>query len=579
MADGVVGERHNGNMFIVLGGSPTGRVTLTKVDSAGAVQSSRQLSRAELLDEVARREPDRPRWVWEDTSQWYPILLAAGLSVERCHDLRLCHNILRLSQAASETKLARAAPNVWDNEPLEQHTTGTALFNDLADLAELSDEPADTAGTRDPVAEFALQRETLDSVAATAPAAASRLQLLLAAESSGALIAEEMRARGLPWSTAFHDAALTELLGPRPMFGGRPEKLEAVSDTIRTLLQAPGLNPDSQQDLLRALKRAGLTVTSTSKWELRSQKHPVVEPLLEYKKLSRLHSANGWAWMDAWVYDGRFRPEYVVGGVVTGRWATRGGGALQLPAQIRGAVRADEGWTLVVADAAQLEPRIIAAMSRDEKMAAAGRQGDLYQGLVDAGVVDTRANAKLAMLGALYGATTGESARLMPKLARAYPLAIGLVEQAARIGERGDQVSTWLGRSSPRPGPAWQAAQRAAAEAEATPIEERRSRQLARDWGRFTRNFVAQGTAAEWALCWMAGLRIRLRALADEHGEPHLAFFLHDEVMVHSPAHLADAVTDAVTHAAEDAGRLLFGRFPVNFALTVVAVSSYDQAK
>ena len=240
---------------------------------------------------------------------------------------------------------------------------------------------------------------------------------------------------------------------------------------------------------------------------------------------------------------------------------------------------ADDGWTLVVADAAQLEPRIIAAMSRDEKMAAAGRQGDLYQGLVDAGVVDTRANAKLAMLGALYGATTGESARLMPKLTRAYPLAIGLVEHAARSGERGDQVSTWLGRSSPRPGSAWHAAQRAAADSEASAVDERRARQLARDWGRFTRNFVAQGTAAEWALCWMAGLRIRLRALADERGEPHLAFFLHDEVIVHSPAHLADSVTDAITAAAEDAGRLLFGRFPVNFALTVVAVSSYDQAK
>ncbi len=566
-------------MFIVLGGSPTGRVTLTELDLTGQTVAVVSLARDELGPEVARREPVRPRWVWEDTSTWYPVLLAAGVSVERCHDLRLCHRILRLSEAARDTTLARSVPNPWDDQPAEQVTAGTTLFDDLTDLAIPSDDPNDGRGPRDPLAEFALQRTALDEIAAQSPAAAARLQLLLAAESSGALIAEEMRIRGLPWRADVHDAALTELLGPRPIFGGRPEKLEALSDTIRTLVQAPGLNPDSQQDLLRALKRAGLTVTSTSKWELRSQKHPVVEPLLEYKKLSRLHSANGWAWMDAWVRDGRFHPEYVVGGVVTGRWATRGGGALQLPAQVRGAVMADDGWTLVVADAAQLEPRIIAAMSRDEKMAAAGRQGDLYQGLVDAGVVDTRANAKLAMLGALYGATTGESARLMPKLTRAYPLAIGLVEHAARSGERGDQVSTWLGRSSPRPGSSWHAAQPAAAESEASAIDERRARQLARDWGRFTRNFVAQGTAAEWALCWMAGLRIRLRALADEQGEPHLAFFLHDEVIVHSPAHLADAVTDAITAAAEDAGRLLFGRFPVNFALTVVAVSSYDQAK
>ena len=44
-------------------------------------------------------------------------------------------------------------------------------------------------------------------------------------------------------------------------------------------------------------------------------------------------------WLDAWVDNGRFRPEYVVGGVVSGRWASRGGGALQIPRQIRGVHR------------------------------------------------------------------------------------------------------------------------------------------------------------------------------------------------------------------------------------------------
>ena len=44
----------------------------------------------------------------------------------------------------------------------------------------------------------------------------------------------------------------------------------------------------------------------------------------------------------------------------------------------------------MVADAAQLEPRVLAAMARDEEMARASRAGDLYQALVDDGVVDTR---------------------------------------------------------------------------------------------------------------------------------------------------------------------------------------------
>ncbi len=160
--------------------------------------------------------------------------------------------------------------------------------------------------------------------------------------------------------------------------------------------------------------------------------------------------------------DGRFRPDYVVGGVVTGRWATSGGGALQLPAQIRSAVRAEPGWTLVVADASQLEPRVLAAMSADGAMADAARGADLYQALADAGTVASRKEAKYGMLGAIYGATTGVSAALMPRLTAAYPRAIGLVEEAARAGERGEVVSTWLGRSSPRPGPSWWAAREAA---------------------------------------------------------------------------------------------------------------------
>jgi DNA polymerase-1 len=219
--------------------------------------------------------------------------------------------------------------------------------------------------------------------------------------------------------------------------------------------------------------------------------------------------------MDTWIVDGRFHPDYVPGGVVTGRWATRGGGALQLPKQVRGAVVADQGWKLVVADAAQLEPRILAALSADTVMAAAGRDTDLYAGIVASGVVETRDQAKVAMLGAMYGATTGESGRLLPKLARAYPRALGLTETAARAGERGDIVTTRLGRSSPRPGESWHASQAQAYEPAASETDERRARSQARDWGRFTRNFIVQGSAAEWALCWMAEIRRELWSLSD----------------------------------------------------------------
>jgi DNA polymerase-1 len=321
-------------------------------------------------------------------------------------------------------------------------------------------------------------------------------------------------------------------------------------------------------------------VDTTRQWELERVTHPVIEPLLEYKKLSRLLTANGWSWMAAWVRDGRFRPDYVPGGVVTGRWATRGGGALQLPKQIRAAVVADPGCRLVVADAAQLEPRILAAMSRDELMARASRGQDLYQSLVDDGIVDTRAHAKVAMLGALYGATSGEAGQLMPRLLKAFPRATATVEAAARTGERGEVVSTWLGRSSPPAPERWHEVQRRASQPEASPGDQRQARQRARDWGRFTRNFVVQGTAAEWALCWLAELRLRLTRIGASDGhEPHLVYFLHDEVMVHTPAGLADQVRDAIEEAARQAGELMFGSFPVEFALEIACVDNYAEAK
>jgi len=527
-------------------------------DADGALTADEPVS--DLAALVRDREP--VRWVWDDTRRWYPQLLAAGVRVERCVDLRLCHAILRNSTLTAGSRLAAAAAGVWDAPaelPAPPRPRGEALF----DLD--APEPAVEA---DPVAEWMLQREAV--AASNDPA---RIGLLLAAESAGALIAVEMKHAGLPLDPATHEGLLEQLLGPRPRLGERPAKLESLKQRLVGILGFE-FNPDSAVELLKALRKAGLQVTSTSKWEIAEIDHPVIEPLLEYKKLSRLMTANGWNWLDTWVVDGRFRPEYVPGGVVTGRWAAAGGGALQLPKQIRGAVIADPGWTFVVADAAQLEPRVLAAMAGDRAMVSAG-SGDMYEGIVASGAVATRAEAKVAMLGAMYGATTGDSGRLVPRLARAFPRAIAMVEDAARAGERGEIVTTRLGRSSPPPAADWRR------ESSIDAAAESRARRESRSWGRFTRNFIVQGSAAEWALCWMAGLRGALWTMQDGAitERPHLVFFLHDEVIVHTPIALAERVAASIRQAADDAGRLLFGDLPVTFPVTTAVVRSYAEAK
>ncbi|WP_345802614.1 bifunctional 3'-5' exonuclease/DNA polymerase [Microbacterium sp. AZCO] len=566
--------------WIVLGlvsGEPVAAVLDTSAHEVERISPGQDA----LAGWIAEVEASRTvRWVWNDAPAWYPALLASGVRIARCHDLRLCHAILRDSALVEGAEELRAAVG-WDAAPAGDARDASPTLFDLEDAAEPTGPPT---GLDDVLAEFARQQAAIAD--SSDP---GRLRLLIAAESAGALVAAELRAAGLPWDAAAHDRILTDILGSRPTAGGLPTRMQDAADRVRRELGDPGASLDSQPKLLRSLHRVGLLVESTSRWELAEHEHPVVAPLIEYKKLSRLLSANGWTWLEEWVDDGRFRPVYVPGGVVTGRWAAAGGGALQVPRQLRGAVRADPGWTLVVADVAQLEPRVLAAMSRDEQLAEAARGRDLYTGIVESGAVETRQQAKIALLGAMYGATTGESGRLVPRLRRIYPRAMALVDQAARVGEQGGVVTTWLGRSSPAPSSGWRATQLQASQVEASGADETRARRWARDRGRFTRNFVVQGTAAEWALAWLADLRGRLASLpaagvpAPPSGPvfgrmPHLAFFLHDEIIVHTPAEHADAVADAVRGAAASAGRLLFGDFPIDFPLDLKIAQTAEKS-
>ncbi|WLQ08624.1 bifunctional 3'-5' exonuclease/DNA polymerase [Arthrobacter oryzae] len=545
---------------------------------APANPEPRLISSGELAGVVHELEKRRPRWIWHRTQDWYPALLTQGVELERCYDLTLCGAILAHSEFTAHTAYARTAEKLTQDDdsqqpprslqPPPQPAHQGALFEDSG-FSRVPRHSLEELRT-----EYAAQQEAL-SQAGTDANRRHRLQLLLAAESAGAMIASEMQHTGVPWREELHEQILVDYLGPRPQLGHRPAKLEALNTELRRLLNSPGLNPDSPQELMRALHRNGIEVKTTRQWELKESSHPAIEPLLAYKKLSRLHTANGWAWLDAWVNNGRFQPEYVVGGVVSGRWASRGGGALQIPRQIRGAVHADPGHKLIVADASQLEPRVLVALAQDSKMAEAARDKDLYAGIAAQGFGGDRAKAKVALLGAIYGATTGESGRLMPQLTRTYPRAVGFVEQAARDGEAGGTVTSRLGRSSPPPSDRWLRSQQST-----TAEEQRRADAVARSRGRFTRNFVVQGSAADWAACWLAELRRRLRAMRTP-GQPagELVFFLHDEVMVHCPDDAVDACIAAIEEAAAAAKELLFGRIPVEFPVSVAVVDSYDKAK
>ncbi|MFJ9950457.1 bifunctional 3'-5' exonuclease/DNA polymerase [Kitasatospora sp. NPDC091207] len=558
---------------------PGGR--LQPLDDAGAPLGP-PAAVADLAAAVAEREAaEHPRWVWAATDSAYaPLLPRLPERLARCHDLRLVEALL-LGQEG-RFGAPRSLGAAWARlhglpVPADLPEPGTAEAGDGQDTLFAPDRLQLPPGADALAAVAAVHAEQQRRLAAiTDPGARSRFRLLVAAESAGALVAAEMAHDGLPWRTDIHDRLLTELLGPRPTVPGtQPRRLAELSVELQDALGGRPFNPDSHSQVLRAFADRGIQLGSTRSWELKAVDHPAAALMVRYKELARIHAAHGWAWQDAWARAGRFRPEYVVGGVVSGRWASRGGGALQIPRILRRAVVADPGWLLVVADAAQLEPRVLAALSQDAALARAAAAGDLYEALAASAFQGDRDKAKLGLLGAMYGQTGGDIGPLLATLRRRYPAAMGYVEAAARTGEDGGVVASRLGRVCPPPSADWLDL------TEAPETAGDAGGRSARARGRFTRNFVIQASAADWALALLAALRRRLGALpaADPADRPHLVFFQHDEVVVHTPANLADQVAAAVAEAADEARRLVFGDTPVRFPLTTAVVDCYADAK
>jgi DNA polymerase family A len=556
---------------VLIAVAPDGRLQELRADGSAAGPA---LPVADLPAAIAEREAaDQPRWVWPATADLYPGLLRAGVRVARCHDLELTEALLMgaagwwgspRSLAAARARL-RGLPVPPDPPPRPAEPPGFAQ----GALFETISAPPASAGFDVLEAVREVYASQVARVAATEHP--GRFRLLVAAESAGALVGAEMGHAGLPWRVDLHDELLRELLGP-PQPVGPPRRLAELAAEINEALGMRGLHPDSPAEVVKAFARNGVEIPNTRAWVLKQVDHPAVRPLLEFKELYRIWTAHGWSWRDAWVRDGRFRPEYVPGGVVSGRWATRGGGALQVPKVVRRAVVADPGWLFVVADAGQLEPRVLAAVSGDERLAAAAAAGDLYAALATDSFDGDRARAKLALLGAMYGQTGGAAIPALAVLRKRYPTAFDYVEAAARTGEAGGLVRSWLGRTCPPAAAAWR-------DAGLDPPEEAGSAEpqggaSGRARGRFTRNFVIQATAAEWALVLLATLRTALEGTTAE-----LVLFVHDEVVVHCPADQAGEVVAAVHASAEQAGRLLFGDTTVRFPLDVSAVGAYADAK
>jgi DNA polymerase-1 len=521
-----------------------------------------------------------PRWVWWERST-ADALVAAGVPVARCWDVLTVHRLLHGGWRAT-------VPGVWawlrglsaDSLP----TMGQlGLLDWQGDGVGESDDP------EQPVrGDGHLRPEWTSGGWAASPArVAIWAQLALVAaheqrlrlqervqpnralstarsESGAEFLCAELTARGLPFDVDEAERIITEAIGPRPASSADAERLQRERDALvlQHVSAGPAVDLRNPADVRAMLRRVGIDVPNTRAGRLEGFRdvHPVVEALLSWRKAERIATTYGYRWLDEHVVGGRLRGAWTSSDGAAGRM-TASAGLHNLPADLRPAVAAEPGCVLVRADLGQIEPRVLAAVSGDEALIGATLDDDLYQPVASRLQV-TRQVAKVAVLAAMYGATTGTSAQALHGLERAYPTAMALLEQAATAGRAGEDVYTVGGRRVRM----WVD--------DSVEGDLEHARRVAAARGRFARNALIQGAAAELFKVWAVTVRARTMSLGAE-----IVLCLHDELLVHCPAELAPDVASLVERAlAESAVRWSQHR-DVRFVAEIDVVKRWSDAK
>ncbi len=515
---------------------------------------------ADAVDALERRES--PRWVWWRAGE-VRDLIARVAPLRRSHDLVETH---RLLAGGHDDR----ADIVWAlAQGLESGARPSRPTGDLFDL-DTDERAVLPSGFLNPALLEPSWRDDVDHLqrwADLALQAAQRQTALLrrrprgvmtaAAESGAALLCVELEQTGLPLDRERLESIITRYAGPRP-HSEREELAQRALRDERVLRHAIGLEHTDLRNpaqVRRMLHGAGVRVDDTRAHSLEPYRgsYPLVEALLTWRKAERIATTYGWSWLERHVgSDDRLR----------GRWSASDGGAGRmtadaglhsLPTPMREAVAAAPGHRLVRADLGQVEPRVLAVVSGDADLARATGSDDLYSQVATALGVD-RPTAKVAMLAAMYGQTSGPAAQALERMDRSYPVAIRFLRDAADRGERGVASMTFGGR--------------------ALPIEPADDPAVRRARGRYARNAVVQGAAAELFKAWALTARSALAPL-----DGRIVLCLHDELLIHVPSDRAQQAADAVTRSLESAAWHWSSGAPVRFVADVSVIERWSQAK
>ncbi|MDQ1537240.1 MAG: polymerase [Actinomycetota bacterium] len=535
----------------------------------------------EIITQVAALEARRhPRWVfWSAQAEANPLVLK-GIHLDRCWDIAEAHRVL-VGGRDADSALAWATVCRLETSGLPR-ASGDDLF-DFAAEHESTDQgdpesPVRPDGYLRPEAVTGTWQNSSSRALAWAEAAADTAVRQIAAlsqisaravstgqsESAASLLCVELAATGLPVDRPVLERLIEDSTGPRPRDEAHARATRAERDA-EVLSRAPGRestdlrNPIQVRELLASV---GVVVQDTRAWRLEPfrETHPLVEALLTWRKAERIATTYGWHWLDTHIGpDDRLRGAWTACDGAAGRMTAQNG-LPNLPTPLRPAIAAHPGYVFVRSDLGQIEPRVLAAVSGDLEFARATQADDLYAP-VGAALKVERPVAKIAVLAAMYGQTSGAAGEALKGLERAYPTAMAYLGRAYDAGVASHAVQTYGGRRIPM----WD-------NPVGAPMESLSSMVAGR--GRFARNAVIQGAAAELFKAWAATVRLTTRDLG-----ARIVLCLHDELLIHVPLESAQATASAVDAALTASARRWTGSSTVRFVSDTSIIGRWSDAK
>jgi len=349
------------------------------------------------------------------------------------------------------------------------------------------------------------------------------------------------------------------LLDGKRLEAGRTKLTQRKEDLENDLhIELGEINLNSRQQVIDALGKKGITVTSIKDETLLEHidNHPCFKSLYEHRKITRVISTIDKLLGHMNPETGRVYPRYEQIGAPTGRFSCSIPNFQSTPKGIfRACFIAPSGHKLVIADYSQIELRVLAEITQDERMIAAFRKGeDLHK--LTASVITgipleqitskERQAAKAVNFGLIYGMG---AEGLRNHAYRKYGASMTL-EDSSKFRQRYfnfyERVYEW---------------QRRTAQGN---IKETRTilgrRRIWLDESKVTEflNSPIQGTAADII---KEALVMLMKEIDDD--DCKLVGCVHDEIILETPECLAEQAVVVLTHAMEHAGSKYLISIPV----------------